>query len=218
MRYAHERPPACVSRSACLPCWPQEDVELWLTHVNDLSTHPKCRVRHGRRRQQQPACAALLCLNSASAVPRALAGWRYGAHCSPLTPLASLLRGPQVRAKMSRQPDNRRLRVYIYQVFSKDSLSSSLLAGTWTRKSPDTNQEEVVAVDLRFVFSFLDGFEGSPFMQAVDRCRGWTNKEGQQPGCLPAAGCCGGMQFGGDPAQQPVAASAHVGPTSPACA
>lgn len=102
--------------------------------------------------------------------------------------LSGCCAGPQVKAKLIREPDNRRLLVYLYQTFSKDSLSSSLLAGTWTRKSPENHQEEVVAVDLRFVLSFLDGFDGSPFMQAVDGCVGcWRGpaRHGSRPAdCL----------------------------------
>ncbi|EFN57988.1 hypothetical protein CHLNCDRAFT_142147 [Chlorella variabilis] len=95
----------------------QEEVLLWLIHVNDLSTHPRVRVS----------------------------------------------------ARLTRQPGNRKLRVSIYQIFSTSTLSSSLISGTWQRKNADTEEDELVAVDLRFLLSMLDGFDGSPFMEQMDR-------------------------------------------------
>ena len=81
----------------------------------------------------------------------------------------------KVTTRLSRQPGNRTLRVDLYQILPKDSPNASLIAGTWKREDPDTREEEIVAVDLRFVLSALDGMEGSPFADQMDRwAGGWA--------------------------------------------
>ncbi|KAL4443632.1 hypothetical protein ABPG75_011369 [Micractinium tetrahymenae] len=90
----------------------------WLTQLNDLSTHQKCKVS----------------------------------------------------ARLVRQPDNRRLTVYLYQLFDKKSPSASVIAGTWKRESLDNpGTEELVAVDLVFLLGELDGLQGTPFAEEMGR-------------------------------------------------
>ena len=80
----------------------------------------------------------------------------------------------KVTTRLSRQPGNRALMVDLYQILPKDSPGTSLVAGTWKRQDPDTREEEIVAVDLRFVLSALDGMEGSPFVDQMDRWAAWA--------------------------------------------
>ncbi|KAL4447266.1 hypothetical protein ABPG77_007299 [Micractinium sp. CCAP 211/92] len=91
---------------------------VWLTQLNDLSTHQKCKVS----------------------------------------------------TRLSRQPDNRKLTIYLYQLFDKKSPSSSVIAGTWKRDSlEDPGTEELVAVDLVFLLGELDGLAGTPFAEQMGR-------------------------------------------------
>ena len=175
-------PPTSHAWPACV----QEEVLLWLIHVNDLSTHP--RVRVGRAAPRRAAlgrppprlppghllCSPRLC--QPAALPACLPGRHHRSLVSPPLPHHSTAAtSPQVSARLTRQPGNRKLRVSIYQIFSTSTLSSSLISGTWQRKNADTEEDELVAVDLRFLLSMLDGFDGSPFMEQMDRLvGGWV--------------------------------------------
>ena len=66
----------------------------------------------------------------------------------------------------------------LFQLLARDSPSASLLSGTWKSRSQDAAQqaqqgeqqgEEIVAVDLVWVFKEMDGMADSPFMQQMER-------------------------------------------------
>ena len=73
-------------------------------------------------------------------------------------------------AKLIRQPDNKRLVVYVYIPLTKDSVSCSLVSGSFVRRGADSEEEELVAVDLPYILRGLDGMADSPFMEQMDRC------------------------------------------------
>ncbi|KAI7841185.1 hypothetical protein COHA_005151 [Chlorella ohadii] len=70
-----------------------------------------------------------------------------------------------VQARLVRQPGRKQVQLSCYVALTKDSLSSSLVGGTFVWKDPETNEERVESVDVAALLCGLDGMEGSPFQR-----------------------------------------------------
>lgn len=103
----------------------QEEQALWLTHLNDLQGHNRVKVRPFGA-QLQPAAGAAGPL-----------GALWGRPLRRTCPTALFLFPPQVVPKLFRTPGNQSLKLYLYQIFSKDSPSYSVITGTWKRANSD---------------------------------------------------------------------------------
>jgi hypothetical protein len=120
----------------------------------------------------------------------------------------------QVVCRLHRQPGNKKLIVYVFQIFTRTHLSSSLISGTWKTKDPDNDQEILQSFDMHYILGGLDGVDGTPFMDAMDRRGGprilhsWQQLNSWHVG----TGCCGHGIRGGWLASSPCFGSAR-----PAC-
>ena len=178
----------------------------WLTHVNDLSAHPKVRVVPTLSRQ--PGNQALTI--GIFQVPAAAAAAAAAAAVAPCIALRQLSPTPTHDSSYSVFTHHtcEHYSVFLHhrrpppptmpppQVLTKDAPGASLVSGTWKRRADgggEGGQEELVAVDLRYVLGMLDGVEGSPFLDEMDRWGGhWGGGVGGGQGGGGRRGSYGG--------------------------